>query len=340
MTALPSAPSLVCFGELLLRLTVPDRKVLADASSLHLHFGGAEANVAVQFAELGGRAAFVSSLPENRLATTAIQRLTSRGVDVRWIQRGGSRMGLYFLEAGAGLRSSIVTYDRANSAIAAVRPGMIPWDDIFKGARWFHWSGITPALSEHAPAVCREACEAAHRHGLTVSFDINYRATLWSREAAANALVPLMPYVHHCICGPSEAQEILGAEPAADADSNEFEAVADALARKYKLKSVAMTVRRGNSASRTRYRGMLFTNGTAYYGRNYGIDIVDRIATGDAFTGGFIHASLEDQSPQDVIDLATACGAWKHTIYGDWNHGSLPAIRNLAQTGAGASVLR
>ncbi len=330
----------VCFGEVMLRLTTPQFSSFVDAPYLDLTYGGAEANVAVQLAQLGRSADFVSRLPEDCLGDRCVEELRRRGVGTASVLRGGSRMGLYFLEPGVGQRPGRVTYDRQHSAISEMRPGMISWEKVLAGAQWFHWSGITPGLGEGCAALCREACEVAKWQGITVSFDVNYRSKLWSREAAAATLQPLMRFVDVCIAGESDAVEILGVETKTGAEEERLPALARALVEKYHFKTVAMTCRTGDSASRTTFRGMIQTNGESHFSRRHEITIVDRVGAGDGFTGGLIFSLLCGEKPAPTIEFATATGAWKHAIPGDWNRCTVAEIEALAGGTGGARIGR
>ena len=360
---------IVCFGEVMLRLTTPGFTTLADATSLDITFGGAEANVAVQLAQFGRSAAFVSRLPEGGLGDRCIAELRGRGVDTSAVLRGGSRMGVYFLEPGVGQRPGKVTYDRGHTAISEMQPGMVDWDAVLGGAKWFHWSGITPALGTGCAALCEEACTAAKRRGITVSFDVNYRAKLWSREAAAAALRPLMRQVDVCIAGESDAVDILGVPPQRGDEEQRLPATARALAEQHGFKTVAMSCRAGDSATHTTFGGMIYSvkagagadessashlaRGMIHdvgasapaavgsvFSRRHEITVVDRVGAGDSFTGGLIHAVLRGDAPARAIEFAAATAAWKHTIPGDWNRGTVAEIEALAGGSGGGRIGR
>ncbi len=337
---------IVCFGEVMLRLTTPGFTTLADATSLDVTFGGAEANVAVQLAEFGRSAAFVSRLPENGLGDRCIAELRGRGVDTASVLRGGSRMGIYFLEQGVGQRPGKVTYDRQHAAMSEMQPGMVDWDAVLAGAKWFHWSGITPALGAGCAALCEEACIAAKKRGITVSFDVNYRAKLWSREAAAATLRPLMRHVDVCIAGESDAVDILGVPPhrgeagQPGGEETRLPAMARALAELHGCKTVAMTCRAGDSATHTTFRAMLHRAGADAFSRRHEITVVDRVGTGDSFTGGLIHALLRGDEPARAIEFAAATAAWKHTIAGDWNRCTVAEVESLAGGTGGGRIGR
>ena len=324
----------VTFGELMLRLTTPGHERFSQAAHFEITPGGAEANVAVLILRLGGSVEFVSRVPVHELGQRAIDELRRHGVGTSHVARGGDRIGTYFLEQGASQRPGNVIYDRAGSAITEVQPGDFDWARIFTGASWFHWSGITPALSRTAAQVSEEACRAAKKRGLKVSFDINYRAKLWSTKAAGRALQPLMKYVDLCVAGADEAREILGAK------GNSDEAIAADLVERFGFKTVAMTSRRGGTASATNCGAMLFTGGRAFHSPRHEIVIVDRVGSGDAFTGTLIFSQMRGDAPQTAVDLAAAAGALKHTIAGDFCLVSLAEVEALAAGGHGGRVQR
>jgi 2-dehydro-3-deoxygluconokinase len=331
---------IVCFGEVMLRLTTSHFSSLADATSLDVTFGGAEANVAVQLAQFGRSAAFVSRLPENGLGDRCIEELRRRGVDTGAVLRGGSRIGVYFLEQGVGQRPGKVTYDRQHTSISEMQPGMVNWDGVFADAKWFHWSGITPALSAGCAALCEEACEVAKGKGLTISFDVNYRSKLWSPGAAAAALRPLMRYVDVCVAGESDAVDILGVPSQAGDEEVRLPRVAAALSKLHGFKTVAMTCREGDSATRTVFRGLIHRAGETCFSRRHEITVVDRVGAGDSFTGALIHAILRGDEPARAIEFATAAAAWKHTIPGDWNRGTIAEIEALVSGAGGGRIGR
>ena len=330
----------VCFGEVMLRFTTPDSTCFADAPYLDLTFGGAEANAAVLLAHLGRSADFVSRLPENCIGDRCIEALRQRSVGTGSVLRGGTRMGLYFLEPGVGQRPGKVTYDRAHSAAAEMEPGMFDWDEVFEGARWFHWSGITPGISAGCAALCREACEEAKGRGLTVSFDVNFRSKLWTREAAAATLQPMMRHVDVCVAGESDAVGILGVGKVDGDEEHRLPALARALSDKYGFQTVAMTCRSGESASHTTFQGIIHTGGKSHFSRRHEIAIVDRVGTGDSFTGGLIFSLMRGDEPARAIEFAAAAGAWKHTIHGDWNRCTVAELESLAGGTGGARIAR
>jgi 2-dehydro-3-deoxygluconokinase len=332
------AGKLVCFGEVLLRLSTPDYLPLADAAALNLHFAGAEANVAVQYAALGGEVSLVSRVPDNRVSEVLLEKLRARGVLTRGVLKGGTRLGLYFLEPGFGARASVITYDRAHSSMATVEPGMFDWEAALSGAEWFHWSGITPALGSHAPTVCAEAVGVARRLGVKISCDLNYRSALWSPDEAAKVMRPLVQGLDLCICGASEARSILGAPPGGEGDLL-HERAASWVASTYGIGAVASPIRSGETAQGGTLRGGLFDGTKMAFSRTHELSVVDRIGAGDSFAGALLFAHAAGRTAQESVEFATAAAVWKHTVPGDWIRGSLSDIEALA-AGAGGAVVK
>ena len=327
-------PRVVTFGEIMLRLTPPGHQRIAQAASFEITFGGAEANVAVAIAQLGGRADYVTKLPKNEIAERALDELRRCGVGLQHVARGGERIGVYYLEQGASQRAGKVIYDRAHSAIATATPDDFPWERILEGARWFHWSGITPALSPAAASLTREACIAARRAGATVSFDMNYRSRLWTVAEAAAALLPLMQYVDVCVCGATEARDVFGIDGDSDA------AIAAAMTQRFGFKTVGMSRRHSASASYTSWEATLFSDGESFASPRHEISVVDRVGAGDGFTGALIFALTRGDPPASAINFAAAAGALKHTIAGDFALLSLAEVEALAAGGDGGRVQR
>jgi len=325
---------IVTFGEIMLRLGPPDHERLMQAGQLEVHFGGAEANVAVAIAQLGGDAEFVTKLPHNEIGDRCIAELRRHGVGTSAIARGGRRMGIYFVENGASQRAGQVIYDRAGSAFAEVERHDFNWERIFATANWFHWSGITPAVSEASPWFLADALRVAKKLGLTVSFDMNYRAKLWTAEQAAAVLSPLLPSVDVLVCGLDEARSVFRV------DANEAAEAATALREKFGLHRVLVPERRSDSASRTSWSATLLSDGELWTSRVHEIEIVDRVGAGDALTGALIFALLRNDPGQRALDFAVAASALKHTIPGDFNLVSLAEVEALAAGGHGGRVRR
>jgi len=326
---------IVTFGEVMLRLATPGALRLNQAPVLEMTFGGGEANVAVSLALFGGDATFVTRLPKNDVAETCIQRLRGLGVDTRAILRGGERVGIYFLETGASQRASTVTYDRAHSSIAEIDPAELKWDAILAGADWFHFTGITPALSDRAAQATLEGARAAKKLGITVSCDLNFRKKLWSSEKAGQVMAGLMEHVDICIANEEDAEKVFGIK-ATGADvtggkisHDRYVEVATKLTERFGFKGVAITLRESFSASHNGWSGLYFTGGKAYFSRRYDLQIVDRVGGGDSFAAGLIHALAGKKSPQDAIEFAVAASCLKHSISGDFNLVKLSEVEAL-----------
>jgi 2-dehydro-3-deoxygluconokinase len=334
----------VTFGEIMMRLATPGFLRFSQAPNLELTYGGGEANVAVSLTNYGLQTQFVTRLPKNDMAQRAINELRGIGVGTEHIVRGGDRIGIYFLESGASQRASKVTYDRAHSAIAGIKPGEVPWEKVFHGAKWFHWTGITPALSDSAAAVTREACEAAKKAGVTISTDLNYRKKLWSREKAGQVMGSLMEFVDVCIANEEDAESVFGIKGAevtsGQIDHGQYEDVARQLTDRFKFKQVAITLRESFSASHNGWSAMLYTGGKSHFSRRYDISIVDRVGGGDSFGGGLIYALLRGDEPDKAINFAVAASGLKHSIPGDYNRVTLEEVETLAKGDASGRVQR
>jgi len=330
-------PDVVTFGEIMLRLTPPGHLRFSQAPHFEITFGGSEANVSVMIAQLGGSAGLVTRLPDNDLAQRAINELRGLGVGTESI---GDRMGVYFLEHGASQRPGKIIYDRAHSAIAEAKPGEFDWDRIFAGAKWFHWSGITPALSPSAAAVTAEAIAAAQRAGLVVSFELNYRAKLWkSPVQAGETLGPLMKGVDLCITSAEEAHSVFGIALLDDPLKRETEA-AKRLCAKFGFTTVAMTQRKGTTADVTNWGATVFHEHTAHNSPRHEIAVVDRVGAGDSFTGALIFALLRGDDPQRAVHFAVAASTLKHTIPGDYSLVNLAEVEALIAGTSGGRVQR
>ena len=290
---------LVTFGEAMVRLTPPAFQRLEQASSLDVYVGGAELNVAVLAARLGVKSRWVSRLPDNALGRMIGARAREQGVDVHVEWTAETRAGLYFAELGAAPRASSVLYDRAASAISQVTPGSIDWPSVFAGARWYHVSGITPALGDTAAQVTAESLAAAKKAGLTVSYDLNYRSKLWSAKQARAVQEPLLEYVDVLITTEDDARVVFGAEST------------ESLAQRFELSAVAITRAEDPCAT-------VAADGKAFSASRYEVEVVDRFGAGDAFTGGLIVSRLETRGWDDAVRFATATSALKLTIPGDF----------------------
>ncbi|GHT92046.1 hypothetical protein FACS1894140_3520 [Spirochaetia bacterium] len=336
----------VTFGEIMLRLAPEGYYRFVQASSFGATYGGGETNVAISLANFGIDTAFVTRLPAHDIGQAAVNTLRQFGVDTSRIVRGGSRVGIYFLEKGASQRASKVIYDRAGSSIATATEADFDWDAIFTGVSWFHITGITPALGDNAAAISIAACKAARAKNITVSCDLNYRKNLWSREKAGQVMGELVKYVDVCIANEEDASDVFGIR-AGNTDINTgkishegYIEVAKALTSRFGFKQCAITLRESISANDNNWAAMLYDNGQAYFSRKYAVHIVDRVGGGDSFAAGLIYSRLNKLSPQESIEFATAASCLKHSIEGDFNLVSAEEVKKLAGGDASGRVQR
>jgi 2-dehydro-3-deoxygluconokinase len=328
----------VTFGEAMIRLSPPHFQRIEQAVSLDLQVGGGELNVAAGLSRLGLKSAWVSRLPQNPLGRLLENRVRQAGVDtseVIWANEG--RLGLYFVEFGAAPRPSSVLYDRAHSAMSAIRPGEANWKKVFTGARWFHTSGITPALSDSAAAVSREALQAAREAGLTVSYDLNYRGKLWSASKAQAVQEPLMEFVDVLITTEEDTSTVfqiradLGGRGKAyeEVSAEAYREVARQLQNKFDLQAVVITLRENPLVWRNTWTAIAYADGQFYDDVKYDLEIVDRIGGGDSFSAGFIYGRLTHQSYAAALRYGNAFAALKHTTPGDLNWATLAEVEQL-----------
>ena len=338
----------VTFGELMLRLAPNGYLRFVQADQLQATFGGAEANVAVSLANYGLDAMFVTKLPSHEIGQAAVNSLRKFGVDTSAIARGGDRIGIYYCEKGASQRPSKVIYDRANSAIATADEADFDWDRIFEGAEWFHFTGITPALSEKTADICLAACRKAKERNITVSTDLNYRKKLWTRERANEVMTKLCGYVDVCIANEEDAKDVFGIE-AENTDIDRgvlnregYASVARQLTEKFGFRYVAITLRESVSASDNNWSAMLYrgADGASFLSRKYAMRIVDRVGGGDSFGGGLIYALSQGFEPDRAIEFAVAASCLKHSVEGDYNQVSLSEVMTLAGGNASGRVQR
>lgn len=337
----------VTFGELMLRLKTPEFLRFVQASTLEATFGGGEANVAVSLANFGLDAHYVTVLPKHDIGQAAVNALRKHGVRTESIVRAGDRIGIYFLESGASQRPSKVIYDRAGAAIADVKPGMIPWQDVLKGASWFHVTGITPALSPSASEATIEAVQAARKAGVTVSCDLNYRKKLWSRERAGEIMARVMDHVDVVIANEEDADMVFGIKAAgADVEKGHVEArtyqsVAEQLMKRFpSLKTVTITLRESLSASDNNWSAVAWDGSSFVESKKYSIRIVDRVGGGDSFGAGLIYGLVQKRPLADALEFAVAASCLKHTIPGDFNHVSVAEVEELMKGGGSGRVQR
>lgn len=345
-------PKIITFGEIMLRLSTPGYLRFGQTKQFDATYGGGEANVAVSLANYGMDAKFVTRLPENDIAKACLKDLRSYGVDTSSIVYGGDRLGIYFLETGAVARPSKVVYDRANSSIATIKPGDIDWKKVLEGADWFHWTGITPALSQGAADVCLEAIKAANAMGITVSCDLNYRKNLWKYGKKASEVMPALVEGCDVILGNEEdADKVFGIKPegfdvtstGGQIDQRRFQSVGEQLMKRFpRAKKVIITLRGSINANHNTWGGVLWDGKTLYQSPRYDIThIVDRVGGGDSFMGGLIYGLLTyTGDDQKALNFAVAASCLKHTIFGDYNQVTVAEVENLMKGDASGRVSR
>ena len=336
----------------MLRLATPGFQRFIQSASLNATFGGGEANVAVSLANYGIDTEFVTRLPQNDIADWCVSELRKYNVGTKEIIRGGERVGIYFLETGAVSRSSKVVYDRANSSIADIKPGMINWHEVLKDADWFHWTGITPALSQGAADACLEAIKVANELDVTVSTDLNYRKNLWKYGKKASEVMPELVAGCDIILGNEEdAEKVFGIKPegfdaehtGGEVDAAEFQSVCAQLMNKFpRARKVIITLRGSINANHNTWGGVLYSNDTLHQSKRYDIThIVDRVGGGDSFMGGLIYGLLTyTDDDQTALDFAVAASCLKHTIYGDFNLVTVSEVENLMKGDGSGRVMR
>lgn len=342
----------VTFGEIMLRLATPGYLRFTQAGEFTATFGGGEANVAVSLANYGIPTDFVTRLPENDIAKACVMDLRKYGVGTSNIIYGGDRVGIYFLETGAVARASKVVYDRANSAVSEIKPGMVDWEKVFEGAQWFHWTGITPALSQGAADACLEAIRVANKMGITVSCDLNYRKNLWKYGKKASEVMPALVEGCDVILGNEEdAEKVFGIKPegfdvtatAGEVNAQEFESVCTQMMKRFpRAKKVIITLRGSINANHNTWGGVLYDGSKLFASRRYDIThIVDRVGGGDSFMGGLIYGLITYiGDDQKALEFAVAASCLKHTIYGDFNMVSVEEVEKLMGGDASGRVSR
>ena len=329
---------IVTFGEIMMRLNPEGYTRFVQAERFEASYAGGEANVAVSLANFGLDAAFVTKLPANPLGEAARNAVRRFGVETKDIVWGGPRLGVYFVEKGASQRASKVVYDRAGSSIALARRGDFDWAKILKGVRWFHFTGITPALGGDLPAICLDALKWCRAHRITVSCDLNYRGKLWTKAEAGACMEKFVPYVDVLIANEADAADVFGiVGKGSDVERGRLDkagyvSVAEQLIARFGCKKVAITLRTSLSAFDNLWAGMLYDAKAkkAVFSTEYKLHIVDRVGGGDSFGGGLIYALATGRGPQASIDFAVAASALKHSIEHDFNLVSVAEVEALA----------
>lgn len=340
----------VTFGEVMLRLSSPSHDRLSQADHFNVDFGGAEANVAVSLSNFQIDTLFLTRLPDNELGNIALSVLRKYDVDVRQILRGGRRLGIYFLEKGAMNRPSKVIYDRESSSFAEIQPEMIDWENIFKGADWFHWSGITPAVSDSAAKTCLEGIKSANRLRIPVSCDLNYRTNLWKYgKNPGEVMSELLEGCDVILSNEDDLRLFFGITPenidSQDDELNEIHLISTAkqLKKKFRrVKTVAFSYRRSINADINLWSGFMFDGKALYKSPTYELtDIIDRVGSGDSFMSGLIYGFLKYPGKnQMILDFATASSCLKHSISGDFNLVTVDEVLQLMNGNGTGRIIR
>lgn len=330
---------IVTMGEIMLRLSTPNNEKFIQADEFDINYGGGEANVAVSLANYGHDAEFVSALPQNPIGDAAIATLRKYNVGTKHISRSGERVGIYFLETGSAMRASNVVYDRANSSISTAKADEFDFDEIFKDTDWFHFTGITPAVSDSAAKLTEAALKAAKKAGVTVSVDLNFRKKLWSSEKAKRIMTNLMQYVDVCIGNEEDAEKVLGFKPgntdvtAGELELNGYVDIFNQMCDQFKFKYVISSLRESFSASNNDWSACIMDGATRefYHSKKYHITpIVDRVGGGDSFAAGLICGLCDKKDFKLALEFAVAASALKHTIPGDFNLVTREDVEGLA----------
>lgn len=327
---------IVCFGEIMMRLNPLNKERFIQADNFAISYSGAEANVCASLAnyfEDSSQIYFVSKVPANELGKSSIKTLRSQNINTEYVVQGGQRLGLYFLEEGASQRPSKVIYDRKNSSFAESSVTDFNWDIIFEDCSWFHFSGITPALSDNLAEICKIACKKAKEKNIKISCDLNYRKKLWTTEKANSVMSELFEFVDVCIANEEDVQNVFGLQ-------GSYEELAQKIIQRFSCKLVAFTLRESFSADKNIWSSLLFSKTESFKSEKYEIQIVDRVGAGDSFSGALIYALLNDYSNQNSLEFATAASCLKHSIHGDFNQVTVDEVLSLMKGNANGRIQR
>lgn len=327
---------IVCFGEIMMRLNPLNKERFIQADNFAISYSGAEANVCASLAnyfEDSSQIYFVSKVPANELGKSSIKTLRSQNINTEYVVQGGQRLGLYFLEEGASQRPSKVIYDRKNSSFAESSVTDYNWDIIFEDCSWFHFSGITPALSDNLAEICKMACKKAKEKNIKISCDLNYRKKLWTTEKANSVMSELFEFVDVCIANEEDVQNVFDLQ-------GSYEELAQKIIQKFSCKLVAFTLRESFSADKNIWSSLLFSKTESFKSEKYEIQIVDRVGAGDSFSGALIYALLNDYSNQNSLEFATAASCLKHSIHGDFNQVTVDEVLSLMNGNSNGRIQR
>lgn len=336
----------VTLGEIMLRLSTPGYERIVQSPKFDVHYGGGEANVAVSLAQYGLDSFFVSKVPDHEIGTSAINAVRKYGVNTQYIARGGERLGIYFLETGASMRASKVIYDRSHSSIAEADVDDFDFEKIFAGADWFHFTGITPAISKKARLIVKKALDVCKKKGVTVSCDLNYREKLWSQKEAQETMLSYMPYIDYLIGNEEDATACLGVKAGktdittGKLDREGYVKMMSYITNRFHIKGMITSLRESFSASDNGWSILLYTKERSYLSKHYDIRIVDRVGGGDSFAAGFIFGLNHYKDEQKAIEFAAAASALKQTIPGDFNLVSVAEVEKLMNGDASGRVQR
>lgn len=334
----------VTFGEILLRLSTPDKRRFVQAESLDVVYGGAETNVAVALSNYGLDSYLITQLPDNPLGDSAVNYIRRYGVKTDYVIRGGNRIGIYFLEKGTSVRPSKVVYDRAASSITDINVDDLDFTEIFKDAGWFHFSGITPALGEKCIRVLQKAIETAKALKIPMSVDLNYRKGLWHKEEFERVMIPLIRDVEVCIGWLScvEGSSLTNIEDFANKglDNERFTNIFSKMREQFNIKYITTTLRENYSASKNGLSAIIFDGNELYQSKKYIFDIEDRVGGGDAFAAGLIYKLIDEKNHEEALEFGVAASVIKHTISGDFNLSSEMEINELLNGNTSGSVQR
>jgi 2-dehydro-3-deoxygluconokinase len=330
---------IITFGEILLRLSPDNNERFTQCHSFEAVYGGGEANTAVSLASFGLDTGYITKLPAHAIGQSAVNSLRQYGVDTSGIIRGGEQIGIYFLEKKTSQRPTNVIYNRKGSAIALAQEGDFDWDSIFDGVTWFHFSGITPALSDSMARITLKACQKAKEKNITISCDLNYRGKLWSSEKAKQVMSEICPYVDICVANEDDAVGIFGLNASNSSEEKNLY-IAKELTKMFPFKMVASVWRTETSITTFKLQSMLYTQGKAYYSREFFMHILDYIGAGDAYCAGIIYGIINKFDPQKIVEFANAASCLKHTVSGDYNLVTVDEVMKLAFGSVGNEVSR
>ncbi|MBL40002.1 MAG: 2-dehydro-3-deoxygluconokinase [Chloroflexi bacterium] len=320
---------IVTFGEILLRLTTINKERFSQSKNFEITYAGSECNVAVSLAHFNENTFFITSVPDNPIGHACINHVRQFGVNTDYIIKSGERLAVYYLENGASMRASNIVYDRKDSSFSSIKPDFFNWEEIFNDCKLFHFSGITPSLSNSAKKLTEVAINEATKRKIMISCDLNYRSNLWTPEEAQKTMIPLMDKVDILIGGKKDPEIMLG-EITKDENQTSYEEMIEIMARKYDFKHVGLSLRESFSADHNDWAGIFYSKGNIVRSKKYEIQIVDRVGAGDAFSAGLIYGIMNDLSNQETLNFAVAASALAHTFHGDYNLATIEEIQAVS----------